>query len=217
MIVLMITLLWVAPITHFVEKGDEEQVVTEISESAPTFSMRARPNLRFGTGQVSRNDYYDVVITGRPTEGVLIKLPYTRKGGKLTFDLHHRVAMSEDFGLPAEIMTVVEVLTGGTNRLGSYTLLNVINKDAKFDEVIDRVSNAEVDRLVTPIARKSITIKTKPGPQSISIVGSNVSISRGAVSTRIDTPGTRIAMVSNIKFEAVNEMNPLKKSGPGPD
>ena len=101
MIVLMITLLWAVPVIHIDEKGIGQQIVTEISGSAPTFSMRARPNLRFGTGQVSGNDYYDVVITGHPTEGVLIKLPYTRKGGKLTFDLHHRVAMSNDFGLPA--------------------------------------------------------------------------------------------------------------------
>ena len=40
-----------------------------------------------------------------------------------------------------------------------------------------------------------------PGPQSISIVGQMLVISRGTTTTRIDTPGTRIAVVSNFKFQ----------------
>ena len=87
--------------------------------------------LFFGTGETSGTDYYDVSISSQPSDGVLIKLPYTQKGGKLTFDLHHRVGLSADFGLPAEIMTVVEVVTGGTNRLGTYTILDMIGEDAQ--------------------------------------------------------------------------------------
>src|SRR5207245_4741331 len=63
--------------------------------------------------------YYDVVITRQPTQGILIKLPYTKKGGKFSFDLHHRMAMTEDFGLPAEVTTVVEVLDRKSTRLNS--------------------------------------------------------------------------------------------------
>ncbi len=212
MLILLITALWLAPIMP----QAAQEVAAAVPDPASNFAMRARPNLLFGQGVQSRHDFYDVVITQRPVEGVLIKLPYTRKGGKLTFDLHHRIAMSDDFGLPAEVMTVVELVTGGTNRLGSYTLLDMINEGDKFEEGIERTSDADIDRFVMPMARKSITLKTQPGPQSISVIGREMVITRGASAMRVDTPGTRIAMVSNIRFEAVNETNPLKKSGPGP-
>lgn len=177
-----------------------------------SFDVRARPNLLFGKGESSKADYWDVVITRQPRDGVLIKLPYTKKGGKLSFDVHHRVGMSPDFGSPAEITTVIEVLTGGTTSLGQYTIVDTVSPGDKFQENIQRSSNSEIDRYVTPMSRKTITLDIKPGPQSLSVVGHSVLISRGTTTTRIDTPGTRIAAISNIRFEIVNEVNPLKKS-----
>src|SRR2546427_9797974 len=85
------------------------------------FEIRARQALLMGKGANSGSPYYDVVITRQPTQGILIKLPYTKKGGKFSFDLHHRIAMTEDFGLPAEVTTVVEVLSGGEASLGGCT------------------------------------------------------------------------------------------------
>jgi len=96
------------------------------------FDIRARENLLMGKGATSGSPYYDVVITHQPNAGVLIKLPYTKKGGKFSFDLHHRIAMTEDFGLPAEVTTVVEVLTGGTTSIGVYTIADTINEGDKF-------------------------------------------------------------------------------------
>ena len=37
-------------------------------------------------------------------------------------------------------------------------------------------------------------------------------ITRGTTTTRIDSPGTRVAAVSNFKFEPTTEINPLKSS-----
>ncbi len=225
MYLLLISLLWSVPFAMQAAPPEApptgQAPVIAVAEAtavdeAPLYMMRAEENLRFGSGVDTGREYYDVVITSRPSEGVLIKLPYTQKGGKFTFDLHHRVGLDDDFGLPAEIMTVVEILTGGTNRLGTFTILDVVDQDAKFDEEIDRISDAEIDRYVTPLSRKTITIDTQPGPQSVSIVGRELTIARGALSTRIDVPGTRIAMVSNFKFEEVREVNPLKRGGPGP-
>src|SRR5881396_112278 len=51
------------------------------------FDIRARQNLLMGKGATSGSPYYDVVITRQPTQGILIKLPYTKKGGKFSFDL----------------------------------------------------------------------------------------------------------------------------------
>jgi len=201
---LLILLLWTVPMLP--QNPEPSQGVA--------YAMRADSNLYFGRGDSTGAEYYDVAITSQPSDGVLIKLPYTQKGGKLTFDLHHRVGLSADFGLPAEIMTVVEVVTGGTNRLGTYTMLDMIGEDAEFDERIERASDAEIDRYVTPMSRKSITINTQPGPQSISIVGRDLNIVRRGTSTRVNTPGTRIAMVSNIMFEEVREINPLSPSTP---
>ncbi len=178
----------------------------------PSYVLRANPNLLLGKGEQTTAEYWDVVITRQPTAGVLVKLPYTKKGGKLTFDLHHRIAMTDDFGLPAEVTTVVEVITGGTNSLGVYTISSRIAPGDRFDESIVKVSKAEIDQFVTPFARKKITLDIKPGPQSISIVGNALTITRGTNTTRIDTPGTRIAAISNIKFEEVTEVNPLKRS-----
>ena len=224
MYLLLVSLLWSVSLLPQAAGGEApvvvQEPVTEVAEvtpvdEAPLHMMRAEEHLRFGSGVDTDREYYDVVITTRPTEGVLIKLPYTQKGGKFTFDLHHRVGLDDDFGLPAEIMTVVELLSGGTNRMGSFTMLDVVDQDAKFEEEIDRISDAEIDRYVTPLSRKTITIDTQPGPQSISIVGRDLTITRGATSTRIDVPGTRIAMVSNFKFEEVRAVNPLKRGGPG--
>jgi hypothetical protein len=164
------------------------------------FEVRARQTLVMGTGAATGSTYYDVVITRQPTQGILIKLPYTKKGGKFSFDLHHRIAMTEDFGLPAEVTTVVEVLSGGTTSLGVYTIADTINPGDKFDETIVKASAAEIDKFVTPMSRKTFTMDIRPGPQSISIVGQMLIITRGPTTTRIDTPGTRIAAVSNFKF-----------------
>ena len=174
------------------------------------FDIRAKQSLLMGKGATTGRDYYDVVITRQPTSGVLIKLPYTRKGGKFSFDLHHRIAMTNDFGLPADLTTVVEVLSGGTTSIGVYTIAGQINAGDKFDEPIVKSSSAEIDKYVTPLSRKTVTMDIRPGPQSISIVGQMFSISRGKTTTRIDTPGTRIATVSNFKFEEFSAGTPLK-------
>jgi len=174
------------------------------------FDIRAKQSLLMGHGATSGREYYDVVITSQPTSGVLIKLPYTKKGGKFSFDLHHRIALTDDFGLPAEITTVIEVLSGGTTSVGVYTIADKIRSGEKFEEVVNKTSDAEIDRYVTPFSRKTITLEIKPGPQSISLVGQMLIITRGQTTTRIDTPGTRIAVVSNFKFEELQEGKPLK-------
>src|SRR5262245_29448401 len=188
MILMLISMLlsW----TPFVQEGKDI-----------AFDVRAKQSLLMGTGDTSRQSYYDVVITRDPTAGVLIKLPYTKKGGKFTFDLHHRIAMSDDFGQPADVTTVVEILSGGTTSVGVYTIADKINPGDKFEETIKKASSAEIDKYVTPLSKKTITLDIRPGPQSISIVGQMLSISRGTTTTRIDAPGTRIAVVSNFKFQ----------------
>jgi hypothetical protein len=188
-------------------------LLAQDANSDTQFEIRAKQNLLLGKGEKTELPYYDVVITRQPDSGVLIKLPYTRKGGKFTFDLHHRVALTDNFGLPAELTTVVEVMTGGTNSLGIFTIVDSITAQDKFEEGVVKTSSAEIDRYVTPISRKTITIDTEPGPQSVSIVGRTLTITRGTTTTRVDTPGTRIAAVSNFKFEPVTEVNPLKSSG----
>jgi hypothetical protein len=174
------------------------------------FDVRAKQSLLMGKGATSNRSYYDVVITKDPVSGVLIKLPYTKKGGKFTFDLHHRIAMTEDFGLPAEVTTVVEILSGGTTSVGAYTIADKVNPGDKFDESINKTSSAEIDKYVTPLSRKTITLDIRPGPQSISIVGQMLIISRGTATTRVDTPGTRIATVSNFKFQEAPQGTTLR-------
>jgi hypothetical protein len=175
------------------------------------FDIRARENLMMGKGANSKRSYYDVVVTKQPTAGVLIKLPYTRKGGKFSFDLHHRVAMTDDFGPTAEVTTVVEILSGGTTSIGTYTISNKINPGDKFEEPIVKSSTAEIDKYVTPLTTKTITLDIKPGPQSISIVGQMTILTRGTTTTRVDTPGTRIAIVSNFKFLETPQGTVLKE------
>lgn len=174
------------------------------------FDIRAKQNLLMGKGATSGRAYYDVVITREPASGVLIKLPYTKKGGKFSFDLHHRIAMTDDFGLPAEVTTVVEVISGGTTRIGVFTIADKINGGDKFEEAINKASTAEIDKYVTPLSKKTVTLDIRPGPQSISIVGQMLIISRGTATTRVDTPGTRIAAVSNFKYQEAPQGTPLR-------
>src|SRR5215471_5646525 len=114
------------------------------------FDIRAKQNLLMGKGASTGRAYYDVIITQEPTSGVLIKLPYTKKGGKFSFDLHHRIAMTADFGSTADVTTVVEILSGGTTSLGVFTIADKINPGDKFDEPIVKASAAEIDKFVTP-------------------------------------------------------------------
>jgi hypothetical protein len=181
-------------------------------QSAP-FDIRARDTLILGKGAQSGTTYYDVIITRTPSLGVLIKLPYTKKGGRFTFDLHHRMALTPDF-VAADVTTIVEVITGGTTSIGTFTISDRINPGDKFTEPITKTGAAALDTNVTPIGTKTVSLDIKPGPQSISIVGQTKIITRGTATDRIDTPNARIATVSNLKFEEVTGSNPLKKTPP---
>jgi hypothetical protein len=191
---LLVIVLWLVPATLTSAQSDG-------AEPPLLMDIRANEALMFGIGQETGSPYFDVPITELADDGVLIKLGYTQRGGELSFDIHHRAALSEEFGLPAEIMTVVEVITGSSNRMGTFTLLSTVDDGARSEEPLTRMSDAEVDRYVAPVGRRTVTLKTEPGPQSISIVGRELTISRAGFVTRVDTPGTRIAMVSNIHFE----------------
>jgi len=175
------------------------------------FDIRAKDTLILGKGAPSGATYYDVPITRQPTSGVLIKLPYTVKGGKFTFDMHHRISLVPDFQA-AEVTTTIEIITGGTVSIGTYTMSDKIQPGEKFTETITKTTAADLDKYVTPIGTKTITLDIRPGPQSISIVGHTQVITRGSAINRIDTPNARIATVSNFKFEEVTEKNPLKKT-----
>jgi len=163
------------------------------------FEIRADKNLIFGKGEKSSETYYDAVITRESSKGILVKLPYTQKGGRFSFDLHHRISLTPNFE-DAEVTTIIEVITGSGTSVGVYTLIDKITSASQFDETIAKVSTGEVDRYVTPLSRKTITIETMSGPQTLSIVGKTSIVTRGATSTRIDTPGIRIASISRMKF-----------------
>jgi hypothetical protein len=165
------------------------------------YDIRAAESRVFGKGQTSGLKYYDVPITRQPNSGILIKLDYTRRNTTFSYDLHHRLSLGPDFEYPAEIITNVEVLSGGTTSIGTFTFVDTIKEGDVFEETIDKVSKADVDRYVTPVGKKTITMKLGSGSQSISIVGQSVSIRRGTKTTRIDTPGQRVAIVSNFKFQ----------------
>jgi hypothetical protein len=165
------------------------------------FETRAQEALKFGKGQTSGLQYYDVVITRQPNSGVLVKLDYSRRNTTLSFDLHHRVSLTPDFVYPAEITTNVEVLSGGTTSIGIFTIVDTINSGDAFAEGIDKVSRADVDRYVTPFGKKTITLKLGATSQSVSIVGQSVVVTRGTRNIRNDTPGQRIAVVSNFKYQ----------------
>ena len=162
--------------------------------------VRADASRLLGKGQTSGLNYYDVIITRQPNAGIPIKLDFTRRNTTFSFDLHHRLSLSPDFVYPADVTTTVEVISGGTVSLGIFTAINTIKAGDAFEESIDKVSKAEVDRYVTPIGKKTVTMKLAGGSQSLSIVGQSVIVTRGTRTTRVDTPGQRIAVVSNFKF-----------------
>jgi hypothetical protein len=170
---------------------------------------RAAEKLLMGKGTTSGKPYYDVVITRQPTEGILIKLDYTRAPTKFSFDLHHRVSLDPNFVYPAEVITNIEVLSGGTTSIGTYTISGTIKSGDAFEETLDKVSKADVDRYVTPLGKRRITMNLVPGSQSISIVGQSVIVTRGTKTSRIETPGQRIAVVSNFTYEENKPGTPL--------
>jgi hypothetical protein len=176
--------------------------LSPLAQTSPlAFEVRAPQNLLLGKGETTGATYYDVIVTRQPPSGVLVKLDYNRRDTKFSFDLHHRLSLDPSFALPAEVTTIVEVLSGGTTSMGIFTISDVIKPGDKFMEPIAKVSKAEVDRYVTPIGGKTITLNTLPGSQSLSIVGQAVIITRGTRTERREAPNARIAVVSNLKFE----------------
>jgi hypothetical protein len=173
---------------------------------------RAAEKLLMGKGRTSGSDYYDVVITRQPTAGILIKLDYTRSPTKFSFDLHHRVSLDPAFVYPVDIITNIEVLSGGTTSIGTYTISGTIKAGDVFDETVDKISKADVDRYVTPIGKRRISLNLIPGSQSISIVGQSVIMTRGTKTTRIETPGQRIAVISNFLYEENRPGTPLEQN-----
>jgi hypothetical protein len=165
------------------------------------YDIRAAEKLIMGKGLTSGAQYYDVVVTRQPTSGVLVKLDYSRRNTRFSFDLHHRLSLDPGFVYPANIITNIEVLSGGTTSMGTFTISDTINAGDVFEESLEKVSKADVDRYVTPFGRKRISLTTIPGSQSISIVGQSVIVTRGTRTTRVETPGQRIAIVSNFAFE----------------
>jgi hypothetical protein len=165
------------------------------------YEIRASPALTMGKGVTSGRTYYDVAITRQPNSGVLVKLDYSRRNTSFSFDLHHRLSLLPDFAYPAEIITNIEVLSGGTTSIGTFTIIDTIKSGDAFEETIDKVSKADVDRYVTPLGRKTVTLRLGAGNQSLSIVGQAVTIKHGTMTTRIDTPGQRIAVVSNFRYQ----------------
>src|SRR5436190_6853526 len=105
------------------------------------FEIRADRNLILGKGEKSSETYYDAVITKEPSKGILVKLPYTQKGGKFSFDLHHRISLTPNFA-DAEVTTIIEVITGSGTSLGLFTLNEKVPAGGKFDEAITKVSTA---------------------------------------------------------------------------
>ena len=165
------------------------------------YETRAQESLKFGKGQNSGLQYYDVVVTRQPNSGVLIKLDFSRRNTTFSFDLHHRLSLDPDFVYPADVTTNIDVMSGGTITIGSFTVVDTIKAGDTFTEPIDKVSKSDVDRYITPIGKKTITLKLAPGNQSISIVGQSVVVTRGAKNVRNDTPGQRIAIISNFKYQ----------------
>lgn len=176
--------------------------LTPMGQQNPSlkFETRAAESMKFGKGTKSGLQYYDVIITRQPNSGVLVKLDFSRRNTTFSFDVHHRVSLDPDFAYPAEITTNIEVLSGGTNSIGTFTIVDTINPGYVFEETIEKVSKADVDRYVTPFGKKTITMKLAPGSQSLSIVGQSVILTRGTRNARNDTPGQRIAVVSNFKY-----------------
>lgn len=170
---------------------------------------RAAEKLLMGKGQTSGAPYYDVIITRQPTAGILIKLDYTRRPTKFSFDLHHRLSLDPGFVYPADIITNIEVLSGGTTSIGTYTIATTIKAGEVFQETVNKVSQADIDRYVTPFGTRRITLNLISGSQSISIVGQSVIVTRGTRNTRVETPGQRIAVVSNFKYEENRAGTPL--------
>src|SRR5262245_11466999 len=100
------------------------------------YEVRASPALTMGQGVTAGVRYYDVVITRQPKSGVLVKLDYSRRNTTLSFDLHHRLDLSPDFSYPAEIITNIEVLSGGTTSVGTFTIIDTIKSGDSFEETI---------------------------------------------------------------------------------
>ena len=174
--------------------------VTQQSNAQLLYDVRVPDSLLLGKGKTSNLPYYDVIITRQPNSGILIKLDYTRKNTTFSFDLHHRLSLDPGFLYPADVITNIEVLSGGTTSIGTFTIVNTIKSGEVFEETVDKVSKADVDKYVTPFGKKTITMKLNGGSQSVSIVGQSVIVTRGTKTTRIDTPGQRIAVVSNFRF-----------------
>ncbi len=161
-----------------------------------------------GKGVTTQRQFCDVIIADKSTDSILVTVPPHRGAAKLMFDLHNRVAVPPESGLPTQAFarntSIVSVL-GPKGELGRGAAVSEFRTVA---DLYDRLPGGAAGgtKSVAPGPPTSVEVSVPAGVTLVGIVGERLDVLTKLGKQTYETPGRPIAIISNIRVE----VTPLK-------
>ncbi|MDR1988929.1 MAG: hypothetical protein LBQ09_01720 [Acidobacteriaceae bacterium] len=159
-----------------------------------------------GVGASTKRTFCDVLIGREPSNGILVTLPPHRGPVTLTFDLHNRHTFSQE-----QLNDKRTAFSRYTASIGTLTLDNTLLRRAAVqsefrspDDFFDRITGGAGPsglKAVAPLGTESVTVTIPESETSVSILGENLLTERADGAIKSTSPGSPIAIVSNLMVE----------------
>jgi hypothetical protein len=156
-----------------------------------------------GKGMSTSRQFCDVIIGTRATDSISITIPPHRGAAKLMFDLHNRVAVPPESGLPAQTFsrnTAIVTVLAPKGELGRGAAVSEFRTAA---DLYDRIAGtaAGTVKAVAPGPPTAIQITVPAGVTAVGVVGTRLEVLTKLGKQTYETPGRPIAIVSNVHVE----------------
>jgi hypothetical protein len=156
-----------------------------------------------GKGTTTARQFCDVIVGTKAADSIAISIPPHRGPAKLMFDLHNRVAVPPESGLPAQTFsrnTAIVTVMGPKNELGRGAAVSEFRTAADlYDRIAGTVAGAV--KGVAPGPPTPIQVTVPAGVTAVGIVGTRLDVLTKLGKQTYETPGRPIAIVSNVHVE----------------
>jgi len=156
-----------------------------------------------GQGVTTTRLFCDVIISDKAADSVLVTLPPHRGTARLMFDLHNRLAVPPESGLPAPTYsrnTSIVSVIGPKGEIGRAAAVSEFRTAADlYDRVAGTAPNSV--KAVAPGPATAVEITIPAGVTSTGIVGARLDVLTRLGKQSYETPGRPIAIVSNVRVE----------------
>ena len=149
--------------------------------------------------------FCDVVIHREADRGVLVVLPARRGEATLSFNLHNRHTYSEEETREGRAYTqylaTIAVATMDGAILGRGVVLTEFRAEA---DLVDRVTGGAGPvgvKAIAPTGRERVSVTVPDELEQVSVVGLQLEVQRADGRDTFDTPGSPVAVLSDVQIE----------------